>query len=117
METGEILFIWATDGRSSFQAYVFLKEVLSYYENKPEVVVDRGFWYLWALQRLGLKYRHETFGKRNSIESPFSQLKDRTKVFITDSPTEVLLVLFSSELKSFIAFYNCWGHDLDTLFS
>jgi len=28
-------------------------------KNKPEIVVDRGFWYKWALQRLGLKYRHE----------------------------------------------------------
>lgn len=25
VETGEILFIWASDGRSSFHAYVFLK--------------------------------------------------------------------------------------------
>jgi len=32
----------ASEGRSSFHAYVFLKEVLKYCENKPEIV-DRGF--------------------------------------------------------------------------
>jgi len=49
-----------------------LKEVLKYCENRPEIVVDREFWYLWALQRLGLKYRHETFGERNAVEGFFS---------------------------------------------
>ena len=30
----------ASEGRTSFHAYVFLKEVLKY-ENKPEIIVDR----------------------------------------------------------------------------
>jgi len=29
--------------------------MLKYCENEPEIVVDRGFWYLWALKRLRLK--------------------------------------------------------------
>jgi len=70
----------ASEGRSSFHAYVF-KEVLKYCKNKPEVVVDRGFWYKWALQRLGLKYRHETFGERNAVEVVFFRFKERTKRF------------------------------------
>ena len=41
VETGEILFVWASDGRSSFHAYVFLKEVLRYCKNKPEVVIKK----------------------------------------------------------------------------
>ena len=41
VDTKECLFIWATDGRSSFHAYVFLKEVLNFCENKLEIVVDR----------------------------------------------------------------------------
>ena len=59
VDTKECLAIWASESRTSFHAYVFLKEVLKYCENRPEVVVDRGFWYKWALKRLGLKYRHE----------------------------------------------------------
>jgi len=47
-----------------------------YRENKPEIAVDRGFWYLWALQRPRLKYRHETFGERNSVEGFFSRFKE-----------------------------------------
>jgi len=42
VDTDECLAIWASEGRSSFHAYVFLREVLKYCENKPEVVVDRG---------------------------------------------------------------------------
>ena len=55
--------------------------MLKYCENKPKVVVDRGFWYLWALKRMGLKYKHETFGERNTVECFFSLLKGRTKKF------------------------------------
>jgi len=43
VDTKEILTVWL-EGRSSFHAYVFLREVLKYCENKPDVV-DRGFWY------------------------------------------------------------------------
>ena len=45
VDTDECLAIWASEGRTSFHAYVFLKEVLKYCENKPEVVVDRGFFF------------------------------------------------------------------------
>ena len=61
-----------SEGREGFETYAFLKEVLKYCENNPEVVVDRGFWYKWALKRLGLKYKHETFGERNAVEILFS---------------------------------------------
>ena len=37
--------IWASEGRSSFHAYVFLREVLKHCENKPEMAVDREFRY------------------------------------------------------------------------
>jgi Transposase and inactivated derivatives len=43
--------------------------------------VDRGPWYKWAFETLGLNYYHETFGKRNSIERFFATLKKWTKVF------------------------------------
>jgi len=49
--------------------------------NKPLVIVDRGSWYRWALERLGLEYRHERFGLRNRVERFFRYLKERTMVF------------------------------------
>ena len=107
-ETGECLFIWASESRGSFEAYVFLREVLKYCENKPEFVVDRGFWYLWAFKRLGLEYRHETFGDRNTIESFFSSLKERTKRFWNRFPFNSSFISVQSWLESFAAFYNYW---------
>jgi transposase-like protein len=48
-------------------------------EGKP--FIDRGPWYRWALDRLGITYFHEAFGKRNRIERWFREMKDRTKKF------------------------------------
>jgi len=39
----ECLFIWAIAGKSAFHGYVFLKKMLKYYENRPEIVVDLEF--------------------------------------------------------------------------
>jgi len=59
---------------------------LKFCENKPEVVVNRGFWYRWVLKRLGLDYKHETSGCRNAVEGFFSLLKNRTKRFFNRFP-------------------------------
>ena len=73
---------------------------------KPEIVVDRGFWYRWALKRLGLKYRHETFGERNAVEGFFSLLKRRTKRFWNRFPFGSSFDSVQSWLESFVAIYN-----------
>jgi len=57
----ECLSIWATEGRSSFHAYAFLKDVLKYCENKPEVVVDKALRLAEALKSLNLEFEHQTF--------------------------------------------------------
>jgi transposase-like protein len=49
-------------------ALKFLRMVLGKCINKPLIVVDRGSWYRWALERLGLKYRYQRFGLRNRME-------------------------------------------------
>ena len=107
VDTKECLAIWASESRGSFEAYVFLKEVLKYCESKPEVVVDRGFWYLWALQRLGLNYRHETW-LRNAVEGFFSRFKERVKRFWNRFPFRSSFDSVQSWLESFMAFYNYW---------
>ena len=108
IDTKECLAVWASESRGSFEAYVFLKEVLKYCENKPEIVVDRGFWYKWALKRLGLKYRHETFGERNAVEGFFSRFKERTKRFWSRFPFRSSFDSVQSWIESFMAFYNYW---------
>ncbi|MEM4362885.1 MAG: hypothetical protein QXT90_02450 [Candidatus Caldarchaeum sp.] len=49
--------------------------------NKPGVIVGKGPWYPWALNRLVIEYLHETFGGRNRMERWFRELKDRTRRF------------------------------------
>jgi transposase-like protein len=49
--------------------------------NKPLVIVDKGPWYRWAFERLGLEYRYERFGMRNRVERFLGYLKERTVVF------------------------------------
>jgi putative transposase len=65
VDTGEILALHASRGRGLPNAIKFLKMVLRSCDGKPIVVVDRGPWYRWALERLGMTYFHETFGNRN----------------------------------------------------
>jgi transposase-like protein len=81
VDRSTILAVHVSTTRTSFDAYYFLRKVLDTCDNKPLVLVDRGPWYRWALQRLGLKYRHETFGERNAIEGWYSLFKARVKRF------------------------------------
>jgi transposase-like protein len=64
--------------------------VLRSCDGKPIVVVDRGPWYRWALDRLGMTYFQETFGNRNRIERWFRELKDRTKRFYNNVNSKTL---------------------------
>jgi transposase-like protein len=81
VDSRELLALEASYGRSSLNALSFLKKALRMCTNKPLVIVDRGPWYRWAFERLGLEYRHERFGMRNRVERFFRYLKERTAVF------------------------------------
>jgi transposase-like protein len=72
VDTNEILALYASRGRGIPSAIEFLRKVLDSCEGKPVIVVDRGPWYRWALDRLGITYFHETFGNRNKIKRLFS---------------------------------------------
>jgi transposase-like protein len=81
VDSRELLALEASYGRSSLNALAFLKKALRMCINKPLVLVDKGPWYRWAFERLGLEYRHERFGMRNRVERFFRYLKERTVVF------------------------------------
>jgi len=54
------MFIWLLTAEAP---RLRLREILKYCENKPWLLTeDSGI----DLERLGLKYRHETFGERNA---------------------------------------------------
>jgi transposase-like protein len=81
VDLGEILAIYASWNRNMLIAMKLLRMVLDRCINKPLIVVDRGPWYRWALERLGLKYQHQRFGLRNAVERFFGHLKQRTRRF------------------------------------
>jgi transposase-like protein len=83
---GQICYLWAA---------------LDSCEGKPVIVVDRGPWYRWALDRLGITYFQETFGKRNRIERWFREMKERTKRFYNNMNSKTLKCL--EELVTAIA--------------
>jgi len=77
-------------GRGILHALKLLRKVLDSCEGNPIIVVDRGPWYRWTLDRLGIKYFHETFGERNRIERWFRELRDRTKKFYNNIDIETV---------------------------
>jgi putative transposase len=81
VDSKELLALEASYGRSSLNALAFLKKALRMCTDKPLVLVDKGPWYRWAFERLGLEYRHERLGIRNRVERFFRYLKERTVVF------------------------------------
>jgi putative transposase len=80
VDSGEILAIYASRGRNILIAK-FLRMVLDRCINKPLIIVDRGPWYRWTPERLGLKYRYQRLGLRISVERFFRYLKQRTGRF------------------------------------
>jgi transposase-like protein len=87
VDSGEILAIYASWNRNILIAMKFLRIVLDRCLNKPLIIVDRGPWYRWALERLGLKYRYQTFGLRNAVERFFGYIKQRTRRFYNNINT------------------------------
>ena len=78
VDSEELLALDVSYGRSCLNAITLLEKALKLCSNKPLVIVDRGSWYRWALERLGLEYRCERFGLRNRVERFFRYLKERT---------------------------------------
>lgn len=65
IDSRELLTIEASYGRSCLNALEFLRKALKLCINSSEVIVDRGDWHRWALERLGLEYEYQRIGKRN----------------------------------------------------
>jgi len=80
VERNKIVHLKVYPARNALVAYSFLKEVLRMCEVE-ELILDRGPWYRDALQRLGVRFRHESFGERSLVESVFSSFKQRARIF------------------------------------
>ncbi|MCS7117016.1 MAG: hypothetical protein NZ896_06065 [Nitrososphaerales archaeon] len=93
--------------RCELNALIFLRKVLKMCKNKPLILIDKGPWYHWALNRLGLEYKHERFGMRNRVERFFRYLKERTMVFYNKmSSRDYIRGLFN--LKLFLGLFSIY---------
>jgi putative transposase len=101
VDTNEVLAVYASRGGGIPSAIKFLRKILDSCECKPVMVVDRGPWYRWELERLGIIYFHETLGKRNRMERWFREMKNRTKMFYNNINAKTLKSL--DELVTAIA--------------
>ena len=107
VDTRELLAIKATWSRSSMDALLFLGRALEACTNKPAFVVDRGPWYSWAFQALGLQYYSETFGDRSRVERFFGSLKRRTRVFFNNiNARRSKIASLDMLMNMFFVYYN-----------
>ncbi len=121
-KTSKFLSLFREISHESIRLYFHrIKKVIKFPEKKERklIAIDETklkleseqifiIWYLWVLNRLGLKYKHETFGCRNAVEGFFSKLKERTKRFHNRFPFNSSFDSVQSWLESFAAFYNYW---------
>jgi putative transposase len=55
VDSKELLALEASYSRSSLNAPTFLKKALKMCTNKPLVIVDKGPWYRWAFESIGMR--------------------------------------------------------------
>ena len=106
IQNWEVLKVWISQGRSSIEAQAFIKEALKKCNNDPKIYVDGGPWYKPALNRLGLDWKHVTFGNRNPIEQWFGILKQRIKLFYNRWPHNASVETAQHWLDSFVSMYH-----------
>jgi len=106
VETFEIVHVDVSPGRSSLDALLFLRTVMSRCRGKPLVKVDRGPWYNWALDTLDYDYEKETFGERSLSESIFSLLKYRILLFWKEFPYRSSVRSTQRWLRAYSALHN-----------
>jgi len=106
VSTREILAIHVAEHKEFYDVAMFLRKVLKVCENKPFVLVDRGPWYPYVLERFGFVFAHMTRGLRNYIERWFLTLKERTKRFYNKFTGRRTLEA-EKFLELFIFWYNC----------
>ncbi len=80
-DTQQIVHVAVTEGRGGVEALGFIRGVLARCDTRPVIHVDRGVWYPWPLNLLGLDWHVTSGGVRNRVETWFGVLKERIGQF------------------------------------
>jgi len=84
VDNREVIAIHVSTTRTSLNALYFLRKVL-----ECLTLVDGGPWYRWALQRLGLRYDHQTFGEK-CYRAMVQPVQSRNKEILEEIPISQL---------------------------
>ena len=108
VDSKEVIGVYISDTRTGLDTSSFLKYILRFCTNNPVFIGDKAPWYKWALQRLGLEYKHETFGERNAVEQWYSPFKHRVKRFWKRFPYHSTNISILGWCMSYIALSKIW---------
>ncbi len=85
VERNEITAMKAFVTRGYLTTPLFIKEVMKACRNKDFIVLTDGLpFYKQVCDKLGLRHCYEKFGKRSSVESCFSSLKQQSRRFFNN---------------------------------
>ena len=107
VERNELILMKVYTTRNYLTTKSFVKEVLEYCENKPKFIIDKAPWLIDALKSLGLEFENiSSFGKRSLVESVFSSLKQRVKIFFCSISCSNPVKSWNLFCKLFMLYYN-----------
>ena len=108
VKTKEIITVSVSIGRSSFDAYLFLKSVRGKCLNRAKLYTDKGPWYnKWTCRMF--EHIREKFGRRNPIEQWFSLLKKRTRGFYNNINCKNIdngIIRYNEWISAYAVLYN-----------
>ncbi|PNX51117.1 MAG: hypothetical protein BV456_04365 [Thermoplasmata archaeon M8B2D] len=108
VDSKEVLGVYISNSRTGLDTSSFLKYVLRFCTNKHWFIGDKAPWYKWALNRLGLEYKHETFGERNAVEQWYSPFKHRVKRFWKRFPYHSTNISILDWCLSYVVLSKIW---------
>jgi transposase-like protein len=79
-DTNEFLYVKFGTAQNLGLSEIFFRE---FHEKHDVFLVDSAQWPQEALRRHGLRFQHETYGNRNTIERLYKEMKRRTYQFAT----------------------------------
>lgn len=107
VDTWEVLCVWITQGRASFEVYGFIRYVLTKCENNSKLLVDGGPWYKPALKRRGGRLGAcDIRPKESPIEQWFGILKHRINLFYNRWLHNASIESAQTWINAFVSMYH-----------
>ncbi|WP_148120323.1 DDE-type integrase/transposase/recombinase [Methanofervidicoccus sp. A16] len=106
VERNELILMRVYTIRNHLITRSFVKKVLKYCRGEPKFLIDKAPWLISALKSLNLNFEHQTFGRGSLIESVFSSLKQRVKIFFCSINAKNPVRNWNFFCRLFVLYYN-----------